>query len=106
VPPPNFASRTMDPLRGSRDVAQYRPPFDQFLATAEAVAQARPEVALAMLVKWIPGEPVEQTHLTMATRLVVRHSTRAIYVPVRIAHRGSSPLEGVPDVVTASRARS
>jgi LacI family transcriptional regulator len=34
--------------------------------------------ALAMLVRLIRGEPFEETHLTMATRLVVRHSTRAM----------------------------
>jgi LacI family transcriptional regulator len=48
------------------------------LTTVEQPIRRMGHDALVMLVKLISGEPVEQTHLTMATRLVVRHSTRRI----------------------------
>jgi LacI family transcriptional regulator len=51
---------------------------DPPLSTVEQPIRQMGHDALAMLVRLIQGESVEQTHLTMATRLVVRHSTRAI----------------------------
>jgi LacI family transcriptional regulator, galactose operon repressor len=48
------------------------------LTTVEQPIRQMGHDALAMLVRLIRGESVEETHLTMATRLVVRHSTRAI----------------------------
>jgi LacI family transcriptional regulator len=48
------------------------------LTTVEQPIRRMGHDALAMLVRLIRGEPVEETHPTMATRLVVRHPARAI----------------------------
>jgi LacI family transcriptional regulator len=64
------------------------------LTTVEQPIRQMGHDALAMLVRLIRGEPVEETHLTMATRLVVRHSTRAIETPHPSRHPREQPHGG------------
>jgi hypothetical protein len=55
----------------------FRPPFDQFLATAEAVAQARPEVDLEMA-REVFGEAATLLHNGLALDGLDEHDASAV----------------------------